>query len=66
MCLPWLVVVWWACERDVTAGLPSFSLCAPVGAYSARWSGGGGEWWAVADGVAPQRKPVVSPGPVAR
>jgi len=27
---------------------------------------GGGEWWAVADGVAPQRKPVVSPGPVAR
>ena len=39
MCLPWLVVVWWACEREVTAGLPSFSLCAPVGAYSARWSG---------------------------
>src|SRR6476469_136939 len=38
-------------------------LCAPVGPFGG-WSSCCGYWWAVSDGVVPQRKPGLRPGPV--
>jgi hypothetical protein len=51
------------CGREVSAGLPSLSCLIGLG-LSAGWSGCRGAWWGVSDGIAPQLKPRVCPGPV--
>src|SRR6476469_6380953 len=40
-------------------------LFVPVGPFGG-WSSCCGYWWAVSDGVVPQRKPGLRPGPVGR
>jgi len=52
------------CGRGMAAGLSSFSCVLRSGLFGG-WSGGCRLWWAVSDGVVPQRKPGLRPGPMA-